>query len=160
MGNEIGYVSNVKVINSDEIFVSFVITKSDINLPAGTLANIESTGLVGSRSLELYPPNLSTKESDDLIIPKNPVRVQGVFSDSTRVAEIIYSASSNLNKSLETQKIPYIRDFIHNEYEKLSEFCHQIDEINEYQNNAIENITNNAKIKEFNKTMENLNNEF
>lgn len=154
MGNEIGYVSNVKVINSDEIFISFVITKKGINLPVGTTANIESTGLVGSRSLELYPPKIQKENSAELIIPLNPERVQGVFTNASRVAEILYAASNGLNKAVATEQIPIIRDFIHSKYKDSNTFGTKIDEINEHQDQAIKYIQENETLHEFNKKME------
>lgn len=156
MGNEIGYVSNVRVIDNSEIFVSFVITKPQINIPAGTVANIESTGIVGSRSLELYPPTKPAKKGSELIIPTNPNRVQGAFSNSSRTAEIIYTASSSFNKTINVEQIPIIRRFIRKTYNETNSYGTKIDEINEAQNEAIKLIQDNKKIKDFNKKMENL----
>ena len=155
MGDEIGYVSNVKVINQDEVFISFVITKADISIPAGTLANIESTGLVGSRSLELYPPTTETNKAEDLIIPQNPTRVQGAFTNSVRVAEVLYSASSGVNKAVDFKQIPMIRKLIHEQTQNADSIEAQIDKINEQQTDAIKHIEDNKKLHDFNKKMEN-----
>lgn len=156
MGNEIGYVSNVKVINSSEIFISFVITKPEISIPTGTIANIESTGIVGSRSLELYPPKTKIETGSELIIPSNPERVQGVFTNSSRTAEIIYSAASGVNKMVDVEQIPVIRNFVHKTYKDSNSYGSKIDRINDMQNEAIEQIQSNQKLKDFNEKMENL----
>lgn len=155
MGNEIGYVSNVKVINSDEIFVSFVLTKPEISIPSGTIANIESTGLVGSRSLELYPPQKQLLNSDEFLIPQNPERVQGTFENSTRIAQILYNASSNVNKSLDVNQIPAIKQLVHKSYKQSIELPQQIDKINKQQVEATKFMKNNEAIKNFNNNMEN-----
>ena len=156
MGNEIGYVSNVNVINNNEVFISFVVTEPNISIPAGTFANIESTGLVGSRSLELYPPTKETQKSEDLIIPQNPARVQGAFTNSVRVAEVLYSASSGVNKAVDFKKIPTIRNFIHQKSIEANNIDTQLEQINEYQTKTIKNIKDNQGLHEFNKKMENL----
>jgi len=156
MGNEIGYVSNVKVINSSEIFISFVITKPEISIPPGTVANIESTGIVGSRSLELYPPSTKIESGSELIIPSNPERVQGAFTNSSRTAEIIYYASSGVNKMIDFEQIPAIRNLVHKTYTESNTYGPKIDQINEMQNDAINQIKDNQKLKDFNKKMENL----
>lgn len=156
MGNEIGYVSNVKVINSSEIFISFVITKPDISIPTGTVANIETTGLVGSRSLELYPPETKVETGSELIIPSNPERVQGVFTNSTRTAEIIYAAANGVNKMIDVGQIPSIRKLVHKTYKESNSYGAKIDQINARQNEAINQIQDNQKLKDFNKKMEDL----
>ncbi len=154
MGNEIGYVSNVKVINNDEIFISFVLTNPKISIPAGTIANIESTGLVGSRSLELYPPTKPAK-IDELLLPTNPERVQGAFENSARIAQILYNASSNVNKSLDINKIPVMKKLVHNSYQQSVAMPEQIDKINEQQTEVTNYLKNNENIKKINKNMEN-----
>ena len=155
MGNEIGYVSNVRVINSDEIFVSFVLTKPEISLPAGTIAKVESTGLVGSRSLELYPPKQKNAKPDELLLPVNPKRVQGAFESSSQIAQVLYNASSNVNKAVDVNKIPAIRGMVHKSYQQSVEINPQIDKINVQQDEIINLIKDNKKIKELNKNMEN-----
>ena len=154
MGNEIGYVSNVKVINNDEIFVSFVITQPQITIPAGTIANIESTGLVGSRSLELYPPEKKPSKPDELLIPINPGRVQGAFENSSQIAKTLYNASSNINKAIDVGQIPAVRNLVHQSYKQSQKIQPQLEKINEQQSNMTEFIKNNKNIKNFNKNME------
>lgn len=156
MGNEIGYVSNVKVINSDEIFVSFVLTNSDISLPAGTLAKVESTGLVGSRSLELYPPKNKPLRSDELLLPVNSGRVQGAFENSSRIAQILYNASSNINKSLAVGQIPIVRELVHKTYLQSENISPQLDKINKQQGEVLDFIENNEHIDKLNEKMEKL----
>ncbi len=55
MGVDVGNVT--KVTNKfDNIEIKFIIYDNQIPVPAGTLATIEFSGLAGSRSIELYPP--------------------------------------------------------------------------------------------------------
>ena len=53
----IGYVNKLKIVSEDEVFVRFIVKDKSVKLPKGTIANIEFSGLGGSKSLELYPPN-------------------------------------------------------------------------------------------------------
>ena len=156
MGNEIGYVSNVSVINSDEIFISFVITNPEITIPSGTIAKVESTGLVGSRSLELYPPNSKPEKIDELLLPTNPERVQGAFENSTRIAQVLYNASSNVNKSINVKDIPAIRKLVNKSYKQSVEIDSQIKKINKEQSDLTELIKDNKILKNINKDMEKL----
>ena len=154
MGNEIGYVSNVSVINSDEIFISFVITNPKITIPSGTIAKVESTGLVGSRSLELYPPTSKPEKIDELLLPTNPERVQGAFENSTRIAQVLYNASSNVNKSINVKNIPTIRKLVNKSYKQSIEIDSQIKKINKEQSDLTELIKDNKILKNINKDLE------
>ena len=57
MGVKVGFVNKMQIIDDDEVFVKFIITDKSIKLPKGTIASVEFSGLAGSKSLELYPPN-------------------------------------------------------------------------------------------------------
>ena len=73
MGVHVGYIKTIKIIN-DNIYVRFVITKKDLNLPKGVIATVEFSGLGGSKSLELYPPDENTK-TDKIIMVNKPKRL-------------------------------------------------------------------------------------
>lgn len=73
MGVPIGHVTKLKIINDDEVFVRFVIKDKSIKLPKGTIANVEFSGMAGSKSIELYPPDkdyvqMYGLDADDYII--------------------------------------------------------------------------------------------
>ena len=65
MGVQIGYIKNIKIL-TDKVYVRFVITEKNVTLPKGVIANVEFSGLGGSKSLELYPPIY--EDSDKIII--------------------------------------------------------------------------------------------
>lgn len=65
MGVQIGYIKNIKIL-TDKVYVRFVITEKNVTLPKGVIANVEFSGLGGSKSLELYPP--IDEDSDKIII--------------------------------------------------------------------------------------------
>lgn len=156
MGVEVGYITHVKIVNSDEIFVSFVITAPNISIPLGARATIESTGLVGSRSLELYPPKTNIENTQELVFPYNPERVSGTFENSTKIADIIYYAANNVNKIIPIEQIPSLRYLIHTTSKEITTYPSKINSINNYENKIIEFIENNQAIKNFNKKMEEL----
>ena len=154
MGNEIGYVSNVRIINNNEVFVSFVITKPGIEIPEGSKANIELTGLVGSRSLELYPPEKGDAPTLAIVQPLNADRLSGAYSDSTTVAEIIYKATNGLNKMILVEELPLIRNLIIEKSNDILDIPAQIDSINEIQDNIIKEVKDNKKLKDFREKVE------
>lgn len=55
MGVQVGYVSYVKIVGN-EVYVKFVLHDKDAVLPKGVVANLEFSGMGGTKSLELYPP--------------------------------------------------------------------------------------------------------
>ena len=59
MGIEVGHVTNIRPVK-DEVYVSFIITDKTVNIPHGTVATVEFSGMAGSKSLELYLPDKST----------------------------------------------------------------------------------------------------
>ena len=74
MGVPVGYVTKLKIINDDEVFVRFIIKDKSIKLPKGTIANVEFSGMAGSKSIELYPPDKDYVQmygldaNDDIIV--------------------------------------------------------------------------------------------
>lgn len=68
MGIQVGYVTKTKIINDDEIKVRFKITNKSIKVPRGTVATVEFSGLGGSKSLQLYPPNGNAKITEELLM--------------------------------------------------------------------------------------------
>ena len=55
LGVQIGHVMKIQIITTD-VYIKFVVTQKDLNLPEGSIATVEASGLGGSKSLEIYPP--------------------------------------------------------------------------------------------------------
>ena len=55
MGIVIGHVRNLNY-TPNAIQVEIIVTKKDVKIPSGSIASVEFTGLAGSKSIELYPP--------------------------------------------------------------------------------------------------------
>ena len=79
MGVQVGYIKQIKLLH-DTAYVKFVITEEDLKLPRGVIATVEFSGLGGSKSLELYPPD-KNENSENLIVVSNPKRL----SDAARL---------------------------------------------------------------------------
>lgn len=75
MGVQVGYVKRLRVVG-DSVYIKFVIKDKDLHLPWGTVATVEFSGMAGSRSLELYPPeNVKEGQQVDYIQVQSPTRL-------------------------------------------------------------------------------------
>lgn len=82
MGVQVGYVDKVKIV-SDDVYVKFI-TDKDVKLPKGAIVTVEFSGMGGSKSLEIYPPNKESIDSKKLIVVQNPKRLHdslGLLND-------------------------------------------------------------------------------
>ena len=99
MGIEVGYVTKIKPTNK-EMYVKFLITNPDIKIPQGTRVTVEFSGMAGSKSLELYPPDKNTyiDETVPVITVMPPKRLHDAFGllheMYKKLNSIIYSTSS------------------------------------------------------------------
>ncbi len=102
MGVPVGYVTKLKIVNDDEVFVRFIIKDKSVKLPKGTIANVEFSGLGGSKSIELYPPDPKYVQEygldgDDYIIVAKPKRLHDcwklLYQMFTKLGSIIYKVS-------------------------------------------------------------------
>ncbi len=102
MGINVGYVSQIDIVGED-VYVKFRLTEKGVQIPQGSIATVEFSGLGGSKSLEIYPPkNQNQIISDKFIIPQSPKRIHdslGVLMDMfDNMAEIAYRVSSFMDK--------------------------------------------------------------
>lgn len=73
MGVHVGYIKNIKILTNN-VYVRFVITQKGLKLPPGVIATVEFSGLGGSKSLELYPPD-EKENTERLIVIRSPKRL-------------------------------------------------------------------------------------
>lgn len=101
MGIQVGYINQLNIVGED-IYVNFIITDKDVNIPRGSKATVEFSGLGGSKSLELYPPTPADKASSMFIIPQPPKRIHdslGLLNDMfDKVVEIAYDVTHFIEK--------------------------------------------------------------
>ncbi len=75
MGVQVGYISDIKIVDNN-VYIKFIIKDKNLHLPWGTKATVEFSGMAGSRSLELYPPDKITDgENVDYIEVIEPTRL-------------------------------------------------------------------------------------
>ena len=80
MGVQVGYINRIRIVG-DSVYLKFIIKDKDVHLPWGTVATVEFSGMAGSRSLELYPPNsVADGENVDYIKVVNPTRLSQSLS--------------------------------------------------------------------------------
>lgn len=97
LGIQIGYVNQVDIVGED-VYVKFIVTQKGIKLPHGSIATVEFSGLGGSKSLEIYPPEKNQKiPSDKFLIAQSPRRIHdslGLLNEMfDKVSSIAYKVS-------------------------------------------------------------------
>lgn len=106
LGIKIGHVTKVQLVSSD-IYIKFIITQPDLELPTGSVATVESSGLGGSKSLEIYPPK-NGQPNDKIIDAKDSTRLSKVMSlfntifiDLEEIFATFGHASAEINKTID-----------------------------------------------------------
>lgn len=146
MGMQIGYVQNIKVFE-DRVFVSFLVTKDDINIPKHATATVEFYGLGGSKSLEIEPAAEKTKTKDDLIITKEPYRIQDFYDVQNNIARTLVKINNSFSVMVNDEDIPKAKKSlkVSNEIKKLNSTVNQIEK---REDNFIIKNNNHVKIEE------------
>jgi len=83
MGVQVGYINKIDIVDN-EVYVKFLITEKGVLIPKGARATVEFSGLGGSKSLEIYPPNAESTASEKLIVVNSPKRLHdsmGLLND-------------------------------------------------------------------------------
>ncbi len=101
LGIQIGHVTKLQIISSN-VYVKFIITQKDLTLPQGSIATVEGSGLGGSKSLEIYPPEKGVV-TDKIIVTKDPTRLgrvislfKGIFKDIDEIVSSFSYASAKI----------------------------------------------------------------
>ena len=83
MGVQVGYIEKIKIVSND-VYLKIVITDKDVELPKGSIATVEFSGMGGSKSLEVYPPTKESLAENKLIVVESPKRLHdslGLLND-------------------------------------------------------------------------------
>lgn len=94
MGIDVGYVTNVEPAGN-KVYVSFVISKKNIKIPEGATINIQFTGLVGSKSIEIEAPGHINKSPKSLHIIE-PVRIGSLINIQKQISQATLDSSQNI----------------------------------------------------------------
>ena len=109
LGIQIGHVTKIQILSSEissDIYVKFIITQKDLTLPTGAIATVEGSGLGGSKSLEIYPPD-KDMVTDKIIATKDSTRlgkVMRLFNDMFRNLNQIFSAFMHASNEINSDK--------------------------------------------------------
>ena len=91
-GYHVGHIVKQE-FKDDKIFVTFKITEKNVEIPEGSRADIEFTGLVGSKSLEIKPP-LFKKGAQ--VYVNDPLRVNSIMETVNVLSESTLDFSKGL----------------------------------------------------------------
>lgn len=121
MGIEVGHVTKIKPTN-EEVFVKFMLDDKNVQIPQGTVATVEFSGMAGSKSLELYLPDESTYiDSTTPMLAVNPPKrlhdALGMLNDMfEKIGSIIYTSSAFGEKikfvDIQTGGADNLKDFL------------------------------------------------
>ena len=96
MGVQIGYINRINIV-SNEVYIKFIITEKGMQLPKGSIATVEFSGLGGSKSLEIYPPDEESIATDKLIVVTSPKRLHDSLGLLNDMFDKIGSITSRLS---------------------------------------------------------------
>lgn len=129
LGIQIGYVKHIKFVNN-MVYVDFIVTQKDLEIPKGARITVEFSGLGGSKSLEVYPPNQKINDLTAPLYVQQPRRLGDSLSLLNamfeKIGQIMYKCSSFANQ-LDTKSINK-KSFSGNEEEFLNITDEWIDE--------------------------------
>lgn len=100
MGIDIGYVRDIKIFDN-KVFVSFLITKQNIEVPKHATATIAFYGLGGSTSLELDPSTSSENPSDEMIHEGTSYRVKDLWDGQELVSNVLIDIYGGLGITIQ-----------------------------------------------------------
>ena len=142
MGVQVGYVTEVHIID-DYMYVSFLISKKNVHIPYGAKALIESYGIAGSKSIELYPPKQKINDTKTILYVENPIRASSSFITQNEIAKTLVTVAKGTTAMLDTQTVEQHKKTI----QQISELSgtKSLDTLDERTEQMIE------KIKDFNK---------
>ncbi len=109
MGVDVGYVNGVE-IEDEHVNVKIQMTRDAIQIPEGTTATIKFTGLVGSKSLELMPPEKvknsgpSMKPPHAYVTVEEPIRLRDTIQYNIDIANALKGGAENFSDFFGRQK--------------------------------------------------------
>lgn len=147
-GYQVGYVSNISIVN-DDVFITFIITDKELEMPENLTATVAFTGMGGSKSLELFVPPEGYK-AKNFITTVEPRRLQDFYVYQNQIAQNIVTMTGGFLEMLDAKRTQMLKDFI-KEPVMLNDIHATLDEIQKsettFMNNRKEKIKKNANRK-------------
>lgn len=100
MGINIGYVRDVKIFDN-KVFISFLVTKENIQIPKRATATIEFYGLGGSTSLELNPATSAEDSNEEMILQGESYRVQDFWDGQKLVSNVLIDIYGGMGRTIQ-----------------------------------------------------------
>ena len=101
MGINIGYVRDVKIFDN-KVFISFLVTKENIQIPKRATATIEFYGLGGSTSLELNPATSAEDSNEEMILQGESYRVQDFWDGQELVSNVMIDIYGGIGRTIQS----------------------------------------------------------
>jgi len=149
-GKDVGHVTRLK-FEDNQVKVDFVIENTDFpKIPDGSEITVKSTGLAGSKALEIYlPPNNKNKG----IIIKDAIRQKASDDVKVTIAKNIINSAHSVSSAFSTSQIIEFRNFAL--HQRVISNCTNVIETIILRLDGLQHDINKKKLKNVNKKLEN-----
>lgn len=145
-GMDVGYVTDIRMVD-ENIFVSFLVTKKGLKIPKNSVATVESTGMAGSKSLEIYPPKKHSPNITNLIITREPIRFQDAMNNQNSIAATLLVMCHSLSSMFIEPDVTKYRNVVKKIID-LSVYEEKIEQIENVEDNLIDKIKKRGVVYE------------
>lgn len=132
MGKQVGNIIKLELYKS-EIYVTFRLMNKKPVIPDGSIASIQFTGIVGSRSLEIIPQKRKHLTNNNMIYSQEPIRINSIMHVQTTIFENVLEYCNGLLAFLTKNSIDSTKKELHNTSKYMQESNQSMD-------GALENI--------------------
>lgn len=143
MGMTIGYVRDVKIFDN-KVFVSFLVTKENVEVPNRATASIEFYGLGGSTSLELSPKTSSQTDNREVIIPSSTYKIQDYWDGAKLSSNVMIEIYGSLGRTIENTDLLNNKNLL-KQSTLIKELASLTNKTNEEQNVIIHKLSEKTK---------------
>ena len=154
MGLVVGHVRKL-TYHKDSIETEIIVTKKGVQIPSGSIASVEFSGIAGSKSIEIMPPKENL--SDIGIISKPTLRIGDVMDEYAGIGKIFASLKDFVD-AINQDNVSKIFSAVKTASSNLKKIDTEIDDTNTRQpelNKKLDNIIKSEK--EFEKTLDRAN---
>lgn len=143
MGINIGYVRDVKIFEN-KVFVSFLVTADNVQIPNMASATVEFYGLGGSTSLEISPKTSIEADKGDTIIPAGAYRIQDYWDGAKLSANVMIDIYGSVGRTIQSTNILNNKHWL-KQSQLVKELSTQTGKFNDSQTVFIHKLTDMTK---------------
>ena len=122
------------------MFISFLVTKDNIQIPKRATATIEFYGLGGSTSLELNPSTSSETSNDEMILQGESYRVQDFWDGQKLVSNVLIDIYGGMGRTIQKADLINNKDLL-KQSKLVKNFTKETGKINTAQSVIIYKLT-------------------